>query len=282
MMAGFIDRFKKREETEGASESTRTPVNDILAMRGQGLTNNQIITELRAGGYKITEIRNALMQADIKSGVIGTKDRGGLPPDYGNEEENNIKEPKMPAVKQFPKSDEIKTPMEEMTEISSIGGESAAKHAFSKEKMEVSEIKGPEGAKPEGYVFETPESGKMPEKRGVVTGSLSADEIEALIEAIIEEKWEDISIEIEGFERREEKLNKRISEIEMNIKEIVEQIKVIKEEISEKQVQTNKNIDNVNVEMEAFGKAMQQIVPSLSSTVRELKSALNEIRSERK
>ena len=48
--------------------TTETPVDLVLKMREQGLSNNQIITSLQREGYQTTEVFDAMNQADL-SGV---------------------------------------------------------------------------------------------------------------------------------------------------------------------------------------------------------------------
>ncbi len=45
------------------------PIDHVLAMRQQGLSNNQIIASLQRAGYPIDAINDALTQADIKEGI---------------------------------------------------------------------------------------------------------------------------------------------------------------------------------------------------------------------
>ncbi len=48
---------------------TDTPVNQVIEMRNQGLSNNQISQTLQRQGYTSTQIYDALNQADMKGGV---------------------------------------------------------------------------------------------------------------------------------------------------------------------------------------------------------------------
>lgn len=48
---------------------TDIPVQHVVTMRGQGMSNNQIIQNLQRFGYAIDQINNALNQADIKVGM---------------------------------------------------------------------------------------------------------------------------------------------------------------------------------------------------------------------
>ena len=50
-----------------------SPINDILQMRQQGLSNNQIIQNLQRAGYTNTQIFDAMNQADTKMAVEGTQ-----------------------------------------------------------------------------------------------------------------------------------------------------------------------------------------------------------------
>ena len=51
--------------------TTETPVDLVLKMREQGLSNNQIITSLQREGYQTTEVFDAMNQADL-SGINET------------------------------------------------------------------------------------------------------------------------------------------------------------------------------------------------------------------
>ena len=74
---------KGEEETEQAI-SNETPVNSVLKMREQGLSNNQIITSLQREGYQTTEIFDAMNQADLK------RANGAPVEDNGGEMQNQI------------------------------------------------------------------------------------------------------------------------------------------------------------------------------------------------
>ncbi len=52
----------------------RTPVEDILRLRQQGLNNNQIIQTLQRNGYKIHQIFDAMNQAELK--LAGPQQQG--------------------------------------------------------------------------------------------------------------------------------------------------------------------------------------------------------------
>ena len=51
--------------SNGQPNTTETPVDLVLKMREQGLSNNQIITSLQREGYQTTEVFDAMNQADL-------------------------------------------------------------------------------------------------------------------------------------------------------------------------------------------------------------------------
>jgi hypothetical protein len=62
------------------------PTDRVIAMRQQGLSNNQIIQSLQTQGFDANLIFDALNQADLKSGVEGT---GGKPDEFGTDTMQN-------------------------------------------------------------------------------------------------------------------------------------------------------------------------------------------------
>ncbi len=66
---------KKKQEEIGPSANT-PPINLVMNMRQQGLTNNQVIQNLQRMGYPPNLIFDALNQADIKGSVQQ------IPPDF--------------------------------------------------------------------------------------------------------------------------------------------------------------------------------------------------------
>ena len=67
--------FGKKSAPPG---KTPTPVDEVLRMRDQGFTNNQIVQALQRNGYKTHQIFDAMNQADLKSaGPI----EGTVPPE---------------------------------------------------------------------------------------------------------------------------------------------------------------------------------------------------------
>ena len=58
--------FKKNKKPEAPKT---LPINEILDMKGRGMSNQQIVQALRATGYSMSEIKDAFSQAEIKGAV---------------------------------------------------------------------------------------------------------------------------------------------------------------------------------------------------------------------
>lgn len=71
--AGPLDALQEMSSADKGGRSmpnpTDIPVQHVVTMRGQGMSNNQIIQNLQRFGYTIDQINNALNQADIKVGM---------------------------------------------------------------------------------------------------------------------------------------------------------------------------------------------------------------------
>ncbi len=75
---------------------TSIPIQHVVSMRDQGMSNNQIIQNLQRFGYSLDQVNNALNQADIKVGISPAPSfagpAGGMPgspspsprPDFGS------------------------------------------------------------------------------------------------------------------------------------------------------------------------------------------------------
>lgn len=61
--------FLKKTPGQSPPPAYASPVDQVLGMQGQGLTNNQIVQALQRQGYDTATIMDALSQADAKHGV---------------------------------------------------------------------------------------------------------------------------------------------------------------------------------------------------------------------
>lgn len=90
-------------------EPVNIPVEEVLRLRQQGLSNNQIVEALQRNGYKSHQIFDAMNQADMQPGAPQ--------PGYGNEEPSSYEEEyeyEQPSFEAKPSIDNLK--IEEIAE----------------------------------------------------------------------------------------------------------------------------------------------------------------------
>ncbi len=63
------------------------PTAQVMSLRSQGLNNNQIVQALQRDGYSLTQIYDAMNQADVKSSVQPSPMEGPAPQGYGYEQQ---------------------------------------------------------------------------------------------------------------------------------------------------------------------------------------------------
>ena len=79
---------KKKEETldipmpSPEIEQPKLPVEQVLMMKQQGYTNNQIAQALQSQGYNNSQISDAINQADLSANAQAEQPEIGMP-DYG-------------------------------------------------------------------------------------------------------------------------------------------------------------------------------------------------------
>ncbi len=91
---------KKKDEAAPSSTRSDVPVQAVISMRERGMSNEQVIEQLKSQGYPLQGIRDALTQADVKSNAVSQvpmPSDSDLPPMPGEESmtPESIEEPMM-------------------------------------------------------------------------------------------------------------------------------------------------------------------------------------------
>lgn len=61
---------KKKDEAAPTGARSDVPVQAVISMRERGMSNEQVIEQLKSQGYPLQGIRDALTQADVKSSAV--------------------------------------------------------------------------------------------------------------------------------------------------------------------------------------------------------------------
>lgn len=174
------------------------PVDQVMAMQQQGMTNNQIIESLQRQGYQPQQIYDALAQAES---------RGGMEP--------------MP---------------------------------------------------------ETP----SPESPGAPLGQAAAEApkgMEELVEAIVEEKWNEFTRELGKMNEWKDAATSRLDKIEQSIADMKSDLDNLHKAIVSKISEYDKNLLDVGTEIKAMEKVFQKVLPELTGSVAELSRITKSVKS---
>lgn len=178
------------------------PTEQVLNMRMQGLSNNQIVQALQRDGFTSDLIFEALTQADMKSNV----------------------------------------------------GDSSA--------IQPEQYENPMRMEPQGYP-QYPNYGQQEQRQ---TGGGT----EELVEAIIDEKWNELLKNLNKIVEWKEKADQRLTVMEQQVTGLRENFDKLHQAIIGKVSEYDQNILNVGTEIKAMEKVFQKILPTFTENVNAL------------
>lgn len=240
------------------------PVSQFLSMKAQGMNNSQIANQLRAAGFSLTQIRDAMAQAEIKSAVVpGGADMGFNPnvqtggplPEMMPEE--NMMQSNMP---QMP-GEEMQNPGMEQMEMPPLPDVPAAPL-------------GMEMQQPQNY----PMQQQYPAQQRGAAPEQIINELQRVIEEIIEEKWSGVDDKLNALEVWKAKLEGNISESNNRIGALNQRLDSISKGMFEKTESYQGTMEDVNTQMEAVEKLMGKLVPSLAEEIKELRDVVEKLK----
>lgn len=260
----FGSIFKK---DAGSMGGLSVPVNEVIDLRKRGLSSDRIVEELKQTGYTLTQIRDAMAQAEIKGNVNAGGSKADLPP-------------LPPEGEGLPSPDEL-MPSENMPETPGANpavGTTAFNSAPGQGPLDMPEIpmSGPR------HSTESIRGLRMDEEKPATATSVNEEKIESLIEAIVEEKWEDIEAGIMELTDWKEKIASKVDDIERKIKMVEARLIDIDRKASVKTEQYEKTIEEVNIQMGAFERAMRDVVPALISGIKELRDVVIDAKKQKR
>ena len=242
-------------------QASRIPTDKVVTMRGQGLSNNQIIQVLQRDGYELTAIFNALNQADLKGGIDATA--GFMPdqdsfaqqmPESGGTMMPQQSTQQMPGMQQqFPQMIQDTGMMQDM-------GQDPGQADMGQQPMDMGQQMPPMGYQ------QAPAYGG-----GFSQGSsFETQRIEELAEAIIDEKWNEIVRSINKIVDWKERVETRLTKLEQQVDDMNKSFDTLHQGVLGKISDYDRNLTNVGAEIKAMDKVFQKVLPSLTESVGEL------------
>lgn len=251
---GLFDFGKKGEEMPAMQAGTDVPVSQVLSMKAQGLNSNQIANQLRLAGYSLTQIRDALAQADIKSAVVpgfGEAAPGGVVPSGPAQmQQAPMPQPPMQMPPMEPMSQQMEMPM--LPEVPQ---------------------QSPAFAPQQQYSNPAP----MQRGRGMQSDQL-INELQHVIEEIIEEKWSEVEDKLNALDMWKAKLEGKTNELTNRVNRTTARLDEFSKGMLRKTEEYKETIEDVGTEMEAVEKLMGKLVPSLAEEIKELRTVVDKLK----
>jgi len=189
------------------------PTDIVLGMRGQGLSNPQIIQSLQRSGYSSQQIADAMAQADIKYNVEQMPQDASADTGYGQYAETDY------------------------------------------------------GQQPSG---------------GEPQNQIEMGSLQALVEAVIEEKWQDLIKNVSRIAEWKEKTDQRLTVMEQQIADIKSAMDRLHSSLLEKIGEYDKTMTDVGTDLKAMEKVFSKILPGFIENVSELSRITDDLKGIKK
>lgn len=266
-MALFGSDRKEQQQQPQQPAGQGVPVQQVLAMRSQGLSNNQIIQNLQREGFKSHQIFDAMNQADLRASAHPATAQRPMP---GQGMPTGRTEPLMspyyeqqaqpwPAAGEQPQSDAAGE------DLFGQAGQEGAEETLNVPSADSVPMIDPL-AQPQPMA-RYPSAGPSM----LVPGQGdSVDRIEEVAEAIIDEKWSELMKHIQKIVDWKQRVDSRIIEMENRFKSLEEEFNKLHESVIGKVQEYDQNIRDVGTEIKGMEKVFQKIIPELTTNVSEL------------
>lgn len=203
------------------------PLNQVIAMKQQGYSNNQVIQTLQRDGYNSTQIFDAISQSEMVS---------GMPVD--NEQMN-------PQTQQL--GQQLPPMSQQMPSMSQ-----------SSQQM--------------------PQMQSMPSMQQIPMAGMQTSP-EELVEAIIEEKWNDLVKDINKVIEWKQRADAKIVAMEQQVADMQAQFDKLHQAIIGKVGDYDKHILEVSTQLQAMEKVFGKVLPTFIDNVSELSAITQRVKS---
>jgi hypothetical protein len=187
------------------TETVSIPTDQVIKLRQQGLSDDQIVQTLQKDGFKSHQIFEAMNQAEVK-GMVAPSSLEDQP-----EPENPMHPPAAP-----------------------------------------------------------PRHGIVPQPELPPEAKMSVDRIEEIAEAIIDEKWNELVVNVNKIVDWKEEIDKKIASIDTKMHDISARFERIQSSMMGKIEEYDKTMTDVGTDVKALTKVFQKVLPGFIENVGEL------------
>ncbi|MBW2993711.1 hypothetical protein KY317_04010 [Candidatus Woesearchaeota archaeon] len=237
---------KKKEEPVSKSN---IPVDAVLQMKQQGYSNNQIVQELQRQNYTTTQIFDALSQADMAAmpqpGQPQIQEQPSLQQPPQQPPQQSQEYPAFQEPQQPPQSPLPQQPSQ---------------------PQPIQEIPPPQ--EQYQYPYEQPET--------------SSEKIEEVAEAIIEEKWEELSKGVQKIIEWKNQTESRLGKMQGELRALKKSFDDLHKGVLGKLSEYDKGIRDVGTDIKAMEGVFKKVIPTFTENVSELSRISKTLKSKKK
>lgn len=231
----------------------------VVNLHRQGLTNYQVVQYLQQQGYSPDDITFALEAAQQGKGAQQPAPQEGV--SVMQEPQNPMKFKPNSAVAQQNQQQEQQSYGQQINNSSP---------GFSQQDSQQPPFPPPGGPSsqnsqpPQGMPQFPPPSSNSSEQ------DLSADDVEELIEAIIEEKWNELKKNVEKLISWKDQMDDRINKVKQKQEDLEAQFDKVHNAVLGKVGEYDKNIKEVGGQLQAMEKLFSDVLPKFTENVNTL------------
>ena len=112
-----------------------------------------------------------------------------------------------------------------------------------------------------------------------VSQSMSTDQMQEVIEAVVEEKWEDLTSKMGDLNIWKESINSDVESLKQELLRTQERLHNLQNIMIGKVTEYSKNINDIGTEMKALEQVFQRILQPLTSNIKDLNKVTEELKS---
>jgi hypothetical protein len=222
------------------------PINEVIEMKQQGMSYDEITRNLTNQGYSSQDIYDAMNQSNIKSGIEAPPPPGMPPP--------NTMQP------------------------SALGspGQQAAQPP-----QEIPEAPSPGQQAPVNISIEEPIiQTTHPQQQYMPTQIFTSDN-EALIESIIDERWQNLIGKVGDISIWKERMKDDIESVKQELLRVEGRFDNLQKALLEEVGKYGQGISDVGSDIKALEKVMQKIIQPLTINVKELERITKKLKEKK-
>lgn len=232
------------------------PVDAVRALAGRGLSEPEIINELRKQGYSPSQIDFAL------TGALKTEVGGPQPPVQRNPEERRS----IP-IELNPPSLQIPTETERFAPPERVVSSRQEPQSFISEQPE------------EGTRFTFEEAPKEAFEKKELQPEITLEEI---IEGVIAERWAVFDERLGNFEQRDMQLQDQIEGLREQISELNRKAKMSEQTVVQKIEEYGGSVSGIQSRIGSIEKAFRDFLPELTENIRTMGEIVSKAKKEEK